>query len=387
MGEQERRKGWPTVSREQALPATRESKHAKAHLSSQKLLLQDSFCPNQKVCQVRQNAGAAKGDPSPLAPKKSAKMRRDIDDLAWEDLRNRCCDMAKGEMDEKRIEAEKRSDSQDRLYKIFGVDGILNMALPSTNPSPTISLLPTQQQIEEEIYISDSDGDDLASRLKENIQRPSNSKLLLKPPTTQPLKSQLMWRCIKDPSNSNSTDYSLDAAPKSKCATNSPEDALHLRSPAHHAPLPRSSPTLGSSAEPNFSIDFSKIHEVGKTALNIKNIPNKYTKEMLLKLIDEEFEGKYTFFYLPIDFNQKCNMGFAFIKLTDVKTVEQFYRRFQGKKWPKFNSEKICDLKYARLQNSDELKTHFNNSNLMRHTDACYKPYMRLREFESDTRK
>ena len=33
----------------------------------------------------------------------------------------------------------------------------------------------------------------------------------------------------------------------------------------------------------------------------IRNIPNKYTQEMMIALLDVNYKGLYDFFYLPID--------------------------------------------------------------------------------------
>jgi len=55
-----------------------------------------------------------------------------------------------------------------------------------------------------------------------------------------------------------------------------------------------------------------------RTTLMIKNIPNKYTQKMLLAAVDEQFKGTYDFFYLPIDFKNKCNVGYAFINMVQV---------------------------------------------------------------------
>jgi hypothetical protein len=52
-------------------------------------------------------------------------------------------------------------------------------------------------------------------------------------------------------------------------------------------------------------------------------------------------EKTYDFFYLPIDFKNRCNMGYAFINFIDTKYIKFFYELLHGKKWPHFNSEKV----------------------------------------------
>lgn len=85
----------------------------------------------------------------------------------------------------------------------------------------------------------------------------------------------------------------------------------------------------------------------------IKNIPNKYTQRMLLNTIDENFKGTYDFFYLPIDFKNKCNVGYAFINMVQPGYIVPFVQKFDHKKWDKFNSEKVCQISYARIQVRD----------------------------------
>ena len=82
----------------------------------------------------------------------------------------------------------------------------------------------------------------------------------------------------------------------------------------------------------------------------IRNIPNKYTKEQMLKEINRKFKNKFDFFYLPIDFENKCNIGFAFINLVSTESIKQFCLEFDNKKWRKYNSLKICKITYARIQ-------------------------------------
>ncbi|KAL2642446.1 hypothetical protein R1flu_010033 [Riccia fluitans] len=108
-----------------------------------------------------------------------------------------------------------------------------------------------------------------------------------------------------------------------------------------------------------------------RTTLMIKNIPNKYTSKMLLAAIDEHHRGTYDFIYLPIDFKNKCNVGYAFINMIAPSRIVPFYQAFNGKKWEKFNSEKVASLAYARIQGKAALVAHFQNSSLMNEDKRC----------------
>lgn len=115
-----------------------------------------------------------------------------------------------------------------------------------------------------------------------------------------------------------------------------------------------------------YDIDLKRISEQNKTTLMIRNIPNKYSKELMLDTIDELFKGCYDFFYLPIDFKNNCNVGYAFINFKDLEHIKPFFEKFNGKRWACFNSEKICSIKYARIQGKQECEVHFKDSSLMK---------------------
>ncbi|XP_062230444.1 protein MEI2-like 3 [Phragmites australis] len=128
-----------------------------------------------------------------------------------------------------------------------------------------------------------------------------------------------------------------------------------------------------SENKKQFELDIDRIakDEDLRTTLMIKNIPNKYNCKLLLAVIDENHRGTYDFFYLPIDFKNKCNVGYAFINMTDPQHIIPFYKTFNGKKWEKFNSEKVASLAYARIQGRSALIAHFQNSSLMNEEKWC----------------
>nr|CAB3466668.1 unnamed protein product [Digitaria exilis] len=133
------------------------------------------------------------------------------------------------------------------------------------------------------------------------------------------------------------------------------------------------SSALQTDSKRQYQLDLEKISkgDDARTTLMIKNIPNKYTSKMLLAAIDELHKGTYDFFYLPIDFKNKCNVGYAFINMISPTHIISFYQAFNGKKWEKFNSEKVASLAYARIQGRTALISHFQNSSLMNEDKRC----------------
>ena len=107
----------------------------------------------------------------------------------------------------------------------------------------------------------------------------------------------------------------------------------------------------GHHSQVSFKLDLHAIlaGQDQRTTVMIKNIPNKYTQKMLLERIDAKHAGRYDFFYLPIDLKNNCNVGYAFINMSDACWVVALYEDLQNKTWERFNSEKICELTYGRI--------------------------------------
>ena len=62
------------------------------------------------------------------------------------------------------------------------------------------------------------------------------------------------------------------------------------------------------------------------------------------------------------------------------RSLIPFYEEFNNQKWEKFNSEKKCEITYARIQGKQALIAHFQNSSLMSYEDKKCRPII----FHSD---
>ncbi|GLJ46704.1 hypothetical protein SUGI_0984570 [Cryptomeria japonica] len=117
-----------------------------------------------------------------------------------------------------------------------------------------------------------------------------------------------------------------------------------------------------------------------RTTLMIKNIPNVYSRDTFLEILDghckrcneksrdaEEPLSAYDFFYLPIDFGIKRNLGYAFVNFTSAKATWKLYKEFHMQPWKCLDSKrtslKICEIIYAKVQGRAALETHFKKYN------------------------
>lgn len=49
----------------------------------------------------------------------------------------------------------------------------------------------------------------------------------------------------------------------------------------------------------------------------------------------------YDFFYLPIDFKNKCNVGYAFLNVIQPTFIMPLVEKLHNQRWERFNSEKV----------------------------------------------
>jgi len=107
----------------------------------------------------------------------------------------------------------------------------------------------------------------------------------------------------------------------------------------------------------------------GTTTVMLRNIPNKYTRQMLIRVLNENFNGMYDFMYLPIDFKNKCNVGYGFLNMRTPEMCAQLATYFHGvdvrRCLPGFNSKKICEVTPARVQGLQDNVRRLQNSPVM----------------------
>lgn len=114
-----------------------------------------------------------------------------------------------------------------------------------------------------------------------------------------------------------------------------------------------------------------------RTTVMLRNLPNNYTREMLIAMLDGEgFEGLYDFIYLPIDFLTQACLGYAFVNLVQPSVVQDFWAKFEGFCNWVLPSKKICGVTWSGPHQGREAHVdRYRNSPVMHPSvPETYKP-------------
>jgi len=93
----------------------------------------------------------------------------------------------------------------------------------------------------------------------------------------------------------------------------------------------RRRPAAADRAPQAAGVCAAEEHEEERTTVMLRNIPNDYTRQMLIDMLEVEgFTCLYDFIYLPIDFKTQACLGYAFINLARSDIASKFWAKFDG---------------------------------------------------------
>jgi len=103
----------------------------------------------------------------------------------------------------------------------------------------------------------------------------------------------------------------------------------------------------------------------------LRNLPNNYSRDMLLDLLDKQgFHGFYDFAYYPVDFKRWAGLGYAFVNFVDHITALRAWRHFEGFCGWDLPSHKVVSVCWGSpLQGLTECTDRYRNSAVM-HEDV-----------------
>jgi hypothetical protein len=117
----------------------------------------------------------------------------------------------------------------------------------------------------------------------------------------------------------------------------------------------------------SFDDDADPLTPQALTTVMMRNLPNNYTRDMLLELLDHhDFLHGYDLVYLPIDFQTEAGLGYAFVNLVTPEEAERFRRHFHGFSDWRVTSEKVCEVSWSdALQGIEAHVERYRNSPVM----------------------
>jgi len=113
------------------------------------------------------------------------------------------------------------------------------------------------------------------------------------------------------------------------------------------------------------------------TTLMLRNLPNKYTRDMLLEEISRRGLLQHMdFFYLPIDTRHACNVGYCFINVTSSAAADLFREAFNGVRLKQVRSKKTCFVGLGQIQGLQANIDAYRNSAITNQMNEAFRPML-----------
>mmetsp|Transcript_149163 Transcript_149163/g.278054 ORF Transcript_149163/g.278054 Transcript_149163/m.278054 type:complete len:361 (+) Transcript_149163:51-1133(+) len=214
--------------------------------------------------------------------------------------------------------------------------------------------------------------------------------------TAKPWDSEKPWHKSLMDKFQDMSDLSTNASAKDTCSSDE-EVAGDMTSPTSGTSIssPISGESLGSPASPTLSslcpsmnkasfvsaahgnqiaymnnVRVNHDPEEWRTTVMLRNVPNNYTRDMLLELVDSMgFACRYDFAYLPIDFKSHSGLGYAFINFASSADAQRLFEIFEGfSSWGVY-TEKVCTVAWGSpSQGLAANVERYQNSPVMHHS-------------------
>lgn len=154
-------------------------------------------------------------------------------------------------------------------------------------------------------------------------------------------------------------------------------------------------PAAASSARSSIADQKAVVANAGRTTVMLRNLPNNYTRRMLLALLDAKgFAGLYDFVYVPRDFVTQAGLGFAFVNLLTPADALRIHEVLVGFKRWSIPSSKVCAVGWAGADQQGleaNIRRYRNSSVMHESVPEESKPLMLVggarAEFPASTRR
>mmetsp|Transcript_75734 Transcript_75734/g.216874 ORF Transcript_75734/g.216874 Transcript_75734/m.216874 type:complete len:373 (+) Transcript_75734:81-1199(+) len=158
-------------------------------------------------------------------------------------------------------------------------------------------------------------------------------------------------------------------------SNSSSEEAAAVANPARRTFTPYHSQSVPKTENLQANLMGRPAANQATTTLMLRNIPNKYTQNSLMEEIDScGFTGTYDFFYLPMDVQNRSNVGYAFVNFEHPADAERFHGVFGEHRFQKIQSRKVSSVCYGHVQGLDENLKHFENRAVTHSRNDEYRP-------------